>query len=741
MNKKIPTKTVIIAIASAVAVFLLAVIAAIKLYPAQEITAPFDLSFKEPLETASVPAGSNDTAKDKLLKFSSEQDFKDYLEKSDRSESSSIMMFGRTLPSPGLGRGGLAANDIAISESSPKMAVPLDASSGGQMPIIPGRTSETNVQVLGIDEPDTVKADRGIIYFSQPRNFFRPVLPPVSMPIMNDRYAPVIDKKPVTGQKTNSVSSVVNSMPSVLYPPEQKNGKTEIIKAFPPENMEIASEIDRNGDLLFYKNTLIVFSENENFNQTTGISDRTGKIFGYDVSNPGEPKEKWTVEIKDGNELVGARLYKDTVYLTERSYIKADHPCPVEPFIVGGEPVRLECDQIYHPDRNIPVDLTYNLLSFDAESGAAKETVSFVGSSSSSVLYMSPNAIYLTYEYPGDFIKMFSDFLIPNGDIVPSSISEKIRKIQDYDLSDAAKMAELEDALRRFTQGLSSDEMMRIQNELTNRLDKFSKDHGRDLENTGIVKIDVPSLKVLSTGQVPGHPLNQFSLDEYRNNLRVATTYSGNFGWIGGIVRGGNNNGASDVYVLNDNLDRVGSVLDLGKGERIYSVRFLEDKGYVVTFKQIDPFFVLDLSDPKNPELKGELKIPGYSSYLHPLEENAILGIGEENGQVKLTLFDVSSPSSPKELNTYKLDEYWSEVNNNHHAFLLDKQRRVFFLPGGKGGYVFSYQDNELKLVKAIDETGVKRAVYMNDYLYVVAEDKIMVFDENEWERVRELDL
>ena len=90
-----------------------------------------------------------------------------------------------------------------------------------------------------------------------------------------------------------------------------------------------------------------------------------------------------------------------------------------------------------------------------------------------------------------------------------------------------------------------------------------------------------------------------------------------------------------------------GSVVDLGQGERIYSVRFIEDKGYVVTFKQVDPFYVLDLSDPMNPEKKGELKIPGYSSYLHPITKDKILGIGEENNKVKISLFDVSDPADP----------------------------------------------------------------------------------------------
>ena len=107
---------------------------------------------------------------------------------------------------------------------------------------------------------------------------------------------------------------------------------------------------------------------------------------------------------------------------------------------------------------------------------------------------------------------------------------------------------------------------------------------------------------------MPGKVLNQFSLDEYKGDLRIATTIGQNswFGNFGQLAQS-----FSDVYVLDRNLKTVGVVKDLGKTERIYSVRFLADRGYVVTFRQTDPFYVLDLSNPSSPQVKGELKIPG----------------------------------------------------------------------------------------------------------------------------------
>jgi uncharacterized secreted protein with C-terminal beta-propeller domain len=250
----------------------------------------------------------------------------------------------------------------------------------------------------------------------------------------------------------------------------------------------------------------------------------------------------------------------------------------------------------------------------------------------------------------------------------------------------------------------------------------------------GIVKIGLDDFNIKATGEVPGSPLNQFSFDEYNGYLRIATT-------MGSMMFGTNDQTVSDVNILDNDLKLISSVKDLGKGERIYSVRFVNKMGYVVTFKQVDPFYVLDLSDPKNPQLKGELKIPGFSSYLHPISANRILGVGREDSKVKISLFDVSDPTNPTEISKYLLDEYWTEVQNNHHAFLQDEDHGVFFMPGGQGGYIFSYQNDQLRLEKAVSQTQVKRAVYLDDYLYIISQNQITVLNENNWEKVKELDL
>lgn len=137
--------------------------------------------------------------------------------------------------------------------------------------------------------------------------------------------------------------------------------------------------------------------------------------------------------------------------------------------------------------------------------------------------------------------------------------------------------------------------------------------------------------------------------------------------------------------------------------------------------------------------MKGELKIPGYSSYLHPITKDQILGVGKEGSQVKLSLFNVSDPSSPTEQAKYLLDESWSEVLQTHHAFLLDAQHSIFFLPGSRGGYVFSYADNQLQLTRVVSDIQAQRALYLEDYLYIVGRDKIIILNQQDWTEVNQL--
>jgi inhibitor of cysteine peptidase len=199
------------------------------------------------------------------------------------------------------------------------------------------------------------------------------------------------------------------------------------------------------------------------------------------------------------------------------------------------------------------------------------------------------------------------------------------------------------------------------------------------------ISMDGRSLNAEARGEVPGTVLNQFSMDEYDNYFRVATTVSS-------ITRGGQ--GTNNVYILDAGLYIVGKLEDLAPGEQIHSARFIGDRCYLVTFKKVDPLFTIDLSNPKAPKVLGQLKIPGYSDYLHPYDENYLIGIGKETIEaeegdfawyqgLKISLFDVSDVANPKELGKLIIGDRGTDspVLSDHHAMLFDEQKELLVIP------------------------------------------------------------
>ncbi|NDC63945.1 MAG: hypothetical protein EBZ59_08200 [Planctomycetia bacterium] len=261
---------------------------------------------------------------------------------------------------------------------------------------------------------------------------------------------------------------------------------------------------------------------------------------------------------------------------------------------------------------------------------------------------------------------------------------------------------------------------------------------------TNIYRFDLSddTIPLTSMGAVPGVAINQFSLDESDAGLlRVATTA----GW--------GDAASSGVFVLDassGNLQTVGSVRGLARGERIYSVRFIGDRGYVSTFRQVDPLFVIDLSKPAAPRVVGQLKVPGFSSYLQPLDRTRLLGIGRDvdpqTGSVRglqLSIFDVADPTVPRRTSTYTFPgagwDSWSAALWDHHALGWFEQQGILAIPvqqggwsdGGNGLVVFKVDPGAAEAftnLGRIDHTdGVLRSVRIGDSLYSVSWDEVQV--------------
>jgi len=215
----------------------------------------------------------------------------------------------------------------------------------------------------------------------------------------------------------------------------------------------------------------------------------------------------------------------------------------------------------------------------------------------------------------------------------------------------------------------------------------------------------------LASGRVDGYLINQFAMDEHNDLLRVVTTVSS--WWI-------DEDPVNSLFILEQSGEQLverSKLTGLGKkGERIYAARFIGDKGFLVTFQQIDPLYTLDLSDPDKPRVAGELEVPGFSTYLHPLEDGLLLAIGRDvdNNSMKLSLFDISDFDNPGLLDSEIIGfGSYSEAEYSHKAFTWFEKDKLLALPVTHWSYSinpdsYTYSDvfNGLKLYKVDRETG-----------------------------------
>ena len=442
------------------------------------------------------------------------------------------------------------------------------------------------------------------------------------------------------------------------------------------------------------------------------------KIHVYDIEdnlilNP-ELLDTFTVE---GNYYT-ARLIEGNVYVVSNKYIGNSEP--VVPFFGVGEDVEIaDASRIYYPGYYQSDLMFTSVMAIDISSLKYEGDVFLTGTSNS--IYFSKDSIFLTSAKPYDYSKInIQGELEIYSKILSGSAKSEAEEILDSDTDYYSKSQKLSLVVQEYFNGLDDYEKKDFEDSYSDASKSYYSEISKEYEKTLIHKIRIDGLDVDydGVGEVPGYVLNQFSMDEYEGNFRIATTTGNIFGSF--------QNSLNHVYILDDGLEIVGSVENLASGERIYSARFLGDKAYMVTFRQIDPLYVIDLSNPKSPEVLGYLKVTGFSNYLHPIGDNLLMGIGREvtlDGKqkgLKISIFDVSDFENPKEIDNYVVesDSSYSEAEYEHKAVLFDDEKDLLVIPVSynnningrdweywQGAFVFTVTDEDVSLKGKIDHT------------------------------------
>jgi len=588
--------------------------------------------------------------------------------------------------------------------------------------------SQTNVQVTGVDEPDIVKTDGDYLYIvSNNKVIIVKVTPAEDAEIISE----------IEIENSRTINNIFISGKKLVIFSEDYN--YPILYAEPIIAWDDQVEEDVEG------------SEEISVNITKSIpwySSPETYILVYDLEDLENPEEVKNIVVS--GHFSGARLIGDYVYIVTNQYsyeiYKLEENYSIVPkLIVNGGAQEIPLSNINYVDIPEESRTLTNIVSVNIHNDDEEVNAKIYLLGNSQVLYVSKDNIYITYysnNYNYDVLEeAIEEILMP---LLPENYKSEIEQIKQFStLSDYQKKSVTEWILYNFTNSLTDEERLELYRELISLF-----------ERTTIHRISINNGEIdyIAQGQVPGQVSNQFSLSEWNGHLRVSSTLRG---WMFSSIIRSSMETQNNIYILDMDLDIIGGVEGLAPGETIYATRFLIDKCYLVTYRQVDPFFVIDLSDPTNPTVLGELKIPGYSTYLHPYDGTHIIGIGMENNDVKISFFDVSDVEHPIELSKYIIEQdedswRWGQsyALNEHKAFLFDKEKNLLVIPAGdyykQSAYVFKItiedglelkgvveheeqtsNEDEVYSYRYDDSNSIKRSLYINDVLYTISDSMI----------------
>ena len=502
------------------------------------------------------------------------------------------------------------------------------------------------------------------------------------------------------------------------------------------------------------------------------------KAYIYDVSNRNSPK--LVQEITISGSYYSSRMINNIVYIVtqEGLYNWQYYEGPIVSY--AKTTIRPSIYYFDNPDQNYQMNTITSINMDDNNVVDAKSLM--LGYSNT--LMVSENNIYIAYQKQNywcfgwrctsqdtDNRNRFVTVVVP---LLQGDLKTQVQNIVDKSLTQEEEWNQISAVFNNFYTEMNNDSTMQSKYEkmfsnIEDAINEYDVKKSIEQSQTIIQKLSIKDGKIdyVSKGEVEGRLLNQYSLDEYNGDLRVATTT--NF-WLnkGGSVEYNN------VFVLDDGMNVIGLLKNLAENESIYSTRFMGDKLYMVTFRQIDPFFVIDLSNPQNPQVLGYLKIPGYSSYLHPINNSLIIAVGKatttnEYGGVttkgvKVSLFDVSDFNNPKEVDSYEigLEGTDSPILYDPKAFLYSDTKNILVIPvtevaakipSGQynyrislwnGAYVFKVTDagftlfgkvkhssSETEYYNWFNSASVMRSLYIENYLYTISDQYVKVNDLN----------
>lgn len=540
-------------------------------------------------------------------------------------------------------------DNIKLKSQTLELASALSLNqTAGKDSVVPGY-SKTNVQAKGVDEVNSLKTDGHYIYALKSKSIF-------------------------------------------------------IINAYPGESAKPLSEIkfkSQPRDFFITNNRLSVFGSSNIADREISKKGNYSYVKIFDTSNKSDPKEIRNLDI-EGN-YINARLIGDHIYFISSmdSFVYRNNSPMLPEILENNQSINCtdlnKCviPKIYYFD--MPYS-AYNLMSISSiniKNIEEKVEREFYILPKSQNIFISDNNLYIAYKkYLNKYYietEIMTDLISPN---LSEQSKQKIKAINlagDFILTRDEKQNKIRAILEDYIYSLDTPGQKVFQKDIEQKMVEKYQEIAKELEKTIIHKInlDKDGTKYQGFGEVSGQILNQSSMSEKDGNLFVVTTESQ--AWSAYVEK--ENKSIINLYALDTNLKIIGELEGLAKGEQIHSVRFMQGRVYMATFKKADPLFVVDTSSPKELKILGKLKISGLPNYLYPYDNNTLIVLGREtteseaglivNNGVELSLFDVSDVQNPQKIDSQILGGEGSDsiALDDHKAFLFVKNKNLLVLP------------------------------------------------------------
>jgi uncharacterized secreted protein with C-terminal beta-propeller domain len=457
----------------------------------------------------------------------------------------------------------------------------------------------------------------------------------------------------------------------------------------------------------------------------------------YDVSNPKLPAMLWSFNstgLPIATRSIGSSVY---VVLQEPIYrimvVGSSGTTGTLPLINNEPP--LPSKTFYAPGENYGIPVV--LLRIDARTGMMDYSVVFAPPVER--VYMSGDNLYLfstSYEWVNIDVGKLIERIKP---YLPDEYRQAVDKILEMTgISDELRAQMISSVLQEAMSKMGNEQLKAMAREI----EKFYAEQGGFIGPlTHALKISLDKLQPSSRNKYWGRLLDQFAINEdSKGNLILALTAEKITSIRTEYVPGGlpyiypEVQSVNRVVISDKDLRVLGSLEDLAPGEVIYSSRFINNMLYLVTYRQIDPLFAVDLSDPSNPRILGYLKVPGFSEYLHPVNSTMLIGVGYSDGlTAKVSLFDVSNPAEPREVDALEIG-YSSPVMYDHKAFNYDARTWRALIPivdmdkGLVGLVVLKIDNGKISLLYKLRHDWCDRGFFINDYVVSVSRSLVRVW-------------